>query len=198
MSRLWVSELSDSYGPPWPYGLKLHVGVAAGDPEKRIETLVRSKRKALQEIARHVVRPRQDLCSGGEFTSSTSARAAKGQAVRDLRAQGHWVNGRGDLYRIYVVELDDDVGPKTGRSDMPWLYVGETGLDPKVRIEQHRTGAHNRKGKLYAKVVRDHFVRVRQDLSADIPPVHTRPASKQREAETAASLEAQGYSVRWG
>ena len=198
MSRLWVVELSDNFGPTWPYGLKLRVGVAASEPGYRIATLAQSKRAALREIAPYVVRARPDLCTQQAYPDPESASAAKAAAIRKLKGLGHWVNGAGAVYKVYVVELDDDVGPKTGSPNKPWLYVGETALEPAQRIAQHRSGARNKRGRLFNKHVKDHFVRVREDLSESIAPVHTREASVALEGATVRLLERQGYSVKWG
>jgi hypothetical protein len=56
--------------------------------------------------------------------------------------------GRRDHYRVYVIELSQDVlyegrfrkanpGYVTGK---PCIYVGMTGLDPDVRFDKHKAG----------------------------------------------------------
>ncbi len=56
--------------------------------------------------------------------------------------------GRRDRYRVYVIELSNDVLHE-GRfrksnpgyvTNKPCLYVGMTGLDPDVRFDKHKAG----------------------------------------------------------
>jgi hypothetical protein len=78
---------------------------------------------------------------------------------------------------------------------LPWLYVGETSIEPEERIEQHRTAARNSRGPLFSRRAYRYFVRPRPDLYERIPPVHSRKESQVREALVASTLSAQGFSV---
>jgi hypothetical protein len=168
------------------------------DPDERVRTLVSSKRESHREVAPHVVAPRLDLTEGVAYTSAAEAKRAKRDLINELLAQGHWVNGRGTPFHVYVIELADGVGTKTGRRDRPWLYVGETSKDPQDRINQHRDGAMRGRRRIYNKDANRHFVRARKDLYEDLPTVFTREKSRQLEEETALRLKSEGYSVIWG
>ena len=197
-SRIWVAELGGDEKEVWPYGLTLRVGVTVGDPEVRVQTLGKSKRSIYREIAPHVVRSRPDLSGDIDYPDVDAARSAKDALIRTLRAKGHRVNGVGEIYRVYVIELDSDLGPKQGDTKKPWLYVGETSLTPEARIEQHRVAYRNAKGPLHSKTAFKHFVRGRPDLYRGIAPVHTRKESKRLEKRTVNSLMHRGFSVWWG
>ena len=194
--KIWVAELRSSGDTKWPYGLELLVGYTRSDPLERVASLGSSKKKRLQDAAGRLIRSRQDLCENVDYTTEAEARNAKERIVKQLRGDGHRVNGVGSVFYVYVIEMDDDVGPKTGDLDKPWLYVGETSLLPVERIRQHQSGARNKKGPIHSKRAFQHFVRGRPDLFKDIPPVHSRQASVELERQTAANLRDQGYSVQ--
>lgn len=56
--------------------------------------------------------------------------------------------GRRDRYRVYVIELSEDVlsEPRFKKANpsyvagKPCVYVGMTGLDPDVRFDKHKAG----------------------------------------------------------
>lgn len=99
-------------------------------------------------------------------------------------------------HRVYVVELAWEVLDKARmkkanpacRSDLPPLYVGQTGLTPEERFAKHRSGV---KANAY---VRDHGVRLRPDLCGDLAPM-TWAESCEAERDRAERLRAAGYAV---
>lgn len=100
-------------------------------------------------------------------------------------------------YRLYVIELSDDVGPRTD-PDLPWVYVGETTLSAEARFRQHVDGARNTRGPLYSRWPRRFGVRLRPDLHDAERTWPTREEAKRAESELAESLRQRGYSVKGG
>lgn len=198
MSRIWVAELSSDYGPPWPYGQKFRVSTSTLDPGERVRTLASSKYLSHRNLAPHVICARPDLYDDQEFTSTEEAKRAKRNLIERLWAEGHWVNESGTAFHVYVIELSNGVGIKTGRRDLPWLYVGETSKNPRDRILQHKEGAMKGRRRIYNRSAHEHYVCPREDLYGSIPAVFTRGESRQLEAKTALRLETEGYSVIWG
>ena len=99
-------------------------------------------------------------------------------------------------HRVYVIELDRAVLDKKRmqkanpgcRSDLPPLYVGQTGLTPEERFAKHRSGV---KANPY---VRDHGVRLRPDLYGGFGRM-TWEQSCITEQELATRLREAGYAV---
>jgi hypothetical protein len=192
---VWVVQLRKDCMSEWEYGRSFWVGVSVIEPAERIATLSRSRVPSNRKIAACLLRQRPDLARDAVFRDRESANTAKRLLVEELRSRGHWVNGRGDAFRVYVIELDDTVGPKKGDPSLPWLYVGETAIDPVQRIDQHRIGARNARGPIFSRRANAHFVRGRPDLYEEISLVHSRSASKALERKTATTLRQLGYSV---
>ena len=65
------------------------------------------------------------------------ARRQKRKLINKLGNQGYTVNGDIRVWRLYVIELDDGVGPRADER-FSWIYVGETTRDPQDRFEQHK------------------------------------------------------------
>jgi hypothetical protein len=166
-TNLWVAELAPEYSGGWKYGLTLRVGSSAMEPDRRIATLKTSRSSESRRAAKYLLRSRQDLLNHLVSASSTedNGGVSKASVVAALRNLGHWVNGSGQLFRVYVIELDDDVGRKTGNASLPWLYVGETSKSTEIRIEEHLAASRNRRGPLFSRVANRHFVRDRALIS---------------------------------
>lgn len=94
-------------------------------------------------------------------------------------------------YRLYVIELSDDVGPREDPA-LPWVYVGQSALSPEERFEQHRTGARNVRGPLYSKWPRRHGLRLRPDLYEQEPVLQSRHDAELAEARLAERLRSLG------
>jgi hypothetical protein len=195
--RIWVAEMRKAFSDDWPYGLTLKVGLSSMDPEEHVAMLAKSQKPENLRVAKHIRRFREDLCPQEAYEQLADAQLGLHEFAKDLRESGHWVNGIGRVYHVYVIEMDDEVGTKTGVKSLPWLYVGETARSPQDRIEQHHLGSRNKRGPLYSRVAYKHFVRPRPDLFMDILPVFSRKASTNLETATAHYLEAQGYSVKF-
>ena len=155
-----------------------------------------SKRQTLRSLADELVALRQDLAPRRSWSDRSAAVAAKSETIGRLRQKGHRVNGVATAYHVYVIELDDEVGQKSGDPSLPWLYVGQSSKDPTVRIEEHRSGARNRRGPLFSRVAHRHFVSGRPDIYALIRPVFTQVEALELERETASVLREAGFSVR--
>jgi hypothetical protein len=190
--------MSDAQLPPWPYGLSLRVGISTIEPYERLHSAKHSKLRTLRDLADEMVIPRLDLVPSQSWADRSAALSVKSRTVADLRRRGHRVNGVGVAYHVYVIELADQVGTKTGDQLLPWLYVGESSKEPLVRIQEHRSGSRNQKGPLFSRVAHKHFVRGRPDLYRSIPPVFDKAEAIEVERQTAAELRSHGYSVRCG
>jgi hypothetical protein len=91
---------------------------------------------------------------------------------------------------VYVGELSDDAGPKD--TSLPWVYVGETGLTPEERWQQHLDG-HKA-----SRWVRHFGLALRPDLFEDQPILRTRSEAVTYEAYLAERLRLEGYAVKGG
>ena len=99
------------------------------------------------------------------------------------------------VFSLYVVELDPAVldhgrvrraNPKGG---VRCLYVGSTAHDPEYRYAQHKQGVHANRG-----YVTQYGRGLRTDLS-DGRTYTTRQDAERAEAQLAAQLRKEGYSV---
>ena len=122
----------------------------------------------------------------------------KAALVEELRRSGYTVNGLRTVWRLYVIELSDDVGPRTN-PDLPWVYVGQTTLTAEERFEQHRNAARTAKGRgLHSKWPHKYGVSLRPDLYDDEPVLYSNNHALEAEAALAQRLEREGYSVKGG
>jgi hypothetical protein len=197
--RIWVAELSDEAGPRvHPARPNIYVGLTIEDPERRFARLKNGMRPD-HEVYLHGIGVRPDLYEGLPiYPERAEAKAAKASLIKDLRRQGFVVNKKARCYRIYVIELRDDVGR---RRDVhkPWIYVGQTSKDIEVRFREHITAARAADGRrLYSAVVYKYHVKLRPDLYEPIPCVYLREDALLKEGEVARRFAADGYSVRGG
>jgi hypothetical protein len=70
-------------------------------------------------------------------------------------------------YYVYVVELDDAVGPRRNPR-YPSLYVGQSVVPPKERLRQHKDGYRS------SRYVRKHGKHLRPGLYRRFNPMATR------------------------
>ncbi len=82
--------------------------------------------------------------------------------------------------RVYVIELDRAAGARRDPR-IPWVYVGSSARDPRIRFDQHRRGYKS------SGLVRRFAVRLRPDLYDDLAPFAR--SSDARDAELARALE---------
>jgi hypothetical protein len=196
--RLWVAELSDQAGPRLlPDRPNLHVGVTISDPESRFEWLKRGMRPE-HPVAQFGVRLRADLyeCLPA-YSDQAGANSARKELVHRLRREAFVVNGVRHRYRVYVIELSDEVGPRKV-PDKPWVYVGQTLKDVEDRWKEHKSGARNGKGPLYSRVVKRYGIGLRSDLYESLDCVYTLESARQLERKVAAELSRRGFSVKGG
>lgn len=104
--------------------------------------------------------------------------------------------GRRDRYRVYVIELSNDVlhegrfrksnpGYVTGK---PCLYVGMTGLDPDVRFDKHKAGIQSN------RFAREYGLRLLPELYELYGPLSYDEA-RSLEVELAIDFREAGYGV---
>ena len=97
-----------------------------------------------------------------------------------------------------MIELDHTHAPVPSQ---PWVYVGETSKAFEVRFQEHKVGKRNRanRGRLFAKVVHEYGVCLREDLYPPPPNRHySRSASQAAERFWIQHLEAKGFQVEGG
>lgn len=172
----------------------LYVGLTVETPKARAKQLQRGVDRA-DWVRGHVVGLRKDLMVDGEFVTSDAAKVAKKITRKLLQSFGYTVNLNTSVWSTYVVQLDESAIDDPGSG---WVYVGETSVTPEERLDQHRSGARNRRGRLYSKKVRDHGLYLRRDLMEGLPIHYSMEASKLAEAEVAESLRSIGYRVEGG
>jgi hypothetical protein len=197
--RLWVAELSDEAAPlVHPEKPNLYVGVTIEDPERKFARLRRALRPE-HPVAQYGVKLRPEFYEHlPVYADGAAAAAAEKELVQGLRREGFILNRVGYQYRVYVILLRDEVGPRKC-ADKPWIYVGQTSKDVKKRFIEHIEGAHNRKGHpLYSRVVYKYGVKLMPELYESIPYVYTLEDAKRQEKEAAERFELQGFSVKGG
>jgi hypothetical protein len=194
--QVFVVELGDGLGPRRRRDRpNLFVGITTQDPAEHYERIKASSSKRHRTIREHGVRLRSDLTRNYGPTTETEAKRQKRKVSNKLMRRGFTVNGDTRIWRLYVIELDDGVGPRE-HPTFPWVYVGESTLSPEQRFEQHRKRARNNKGPLFSRVVADHGRRLRPDLYEHEPPLYTREEAKIAEAVLGDRLARAGYSIK--
>jgi hypothetical protein len=94
-------------------------------------------------------------------------------------------------YYIYVVELDDAVGPRRDPR-YPSVYVGQSVVPPTERLRQHKDGYRS------SRYVRKHGKHLRPGLYRRFNPMATRDEAVAMEQELARRLRNRGYTVYGG
>jgi predicted GIY-YIG superfamily endonuclease len=97
-------------------------------------------------------------------------------------------------YYVYVVELDDAVGPRR-HPRYPSLYVGQSAVPPTERLRQHKEGYRS------SRYVRKHGRHLRPGLYRRFNPMATREEAIAMEQELTRRLRNRGYTVyggHWG
>jgi hypothetical protein len=110
------------------------------------------------------------------------------QATRSRAAQPGTAPRR---YYVYVVELDDAVGPRRNPG-YPSLYVGQSVVPPNERLRQHKDGYRS------SRYVRKHGKHLRPGLYRRFNPMATRDEAVAMEQELARRLRNRGYTVYGG
>jgi predicted GIY-YIG superfamily endonuclease len=94
-------------------------------------------------------------------------------------------------YYVYVIELDDAVGPRRDPSH-PSLYVGQSAVPPEERLRQHKQGYRS------SRYVRNHGKFLRPRLYRRFNPMATREQAVAMERDLARRLRNRGYTVYGG
>jgi hypothetical protein len=94
-------------------------------------------------------------------------------------------------YYVYVVELDDAVGPRRDPR-YPSVYVGQSVAPPAERLRQHKDGYRA------SRYVRRHGKHLRPRLYRHFNPMPTRDQAVAMEQELARRLRKRGYTVYGG
>lgn len=90
------------------------------------------------------------------------------------------------MARVYVIELSPEAGRRRDPR-IPWVYVGSSACDPEIRFAQHRRGYRS------AGLVKRFGLRLRPDLSADLPPHRSSRAAAEAEERRARELAGAGF-----
>lgn len=193
--QVFVVELDDDYGPRRRRDRpNVFVGITTRDPTEHVARITASSKRH-RAIREHGVRLRLDLTRNYGPTTEAEAKRQKLKITNKMMRKGFTVNGDMSIWCLYVIELDDDVGPRDN-PDFPWVYVGETILSPEARFVQHMTRARNNKGPLFSRVVGDHGLHLRPDLYEHEPPLYTKEDAKIAEALLGERLARTGYSIK--
>jgi predicted GIY-YIG superfamily endonuclease len=94
-------------------------------------------------------------------------------------------------YYVYVVELDDAVGPRRDPR-YPSVYVGQSAVPPAERLRQHKDGYRS------SRYVRKYGKHLRPKLYRHLNPMATRDQAVAMEQELARRLRNRGYTVYGG
>lgn len=189
---LIVVELDDVVPRRDPKKPNLYVAKTVTAPEERFATIQRTKKK--HWYTEHVKRLRTDLVSSRTYKSSEDAKQALTKLVKRLTSDGYTVNRNTQVWTVYVIELDKTAISNPGKG---YVYVGETSRTPEERFKQHRDGARNKHGRLYAGVVKQHGVRLRPDL-APRKKYFDQASAKRGEKEHFELLKSKGFNVKGG
>lgn len=189
---LIVLELDDVVCRRDPRKPNLYVAKTVTPPEKRFDTMQRSKKS--HWYTSHVIRLRSDLAPLKTYKSSEDAKNACSRLVKKLGSEGYTVNQNTQVWTVYVIELDSSAVTNPGNG---YVYVGETSRTPEERFKQHREGARNKHGRLYSPVVKRHWVRLRPDL-APRKKYFDQASAKRGEKEHFDLLKAKGFNVKGG
>jgi len=156
LERVWVQKVRTRPGP---------------ELDKQITRSKRWRKKGVSRV-RYDLMPR-DTQPGGLRNPfivplhAAAARAAEKQLRDDLSAEGYTVNGRMQVWRLYVIELEY-TPPAKGARKVGRVYVGQTKKPVEERVEQHRLGPSYQPGyKKYSRPCYRRFKGLRQSLLPD-------------------------------
>lgn len=184
--RIVVVEYCDDRPRRDPTLPHLHVGITTLEPGPRLDATWEKRRAKDPGVWGPI---RHDLMDGESFDDRSAAKEHRRVVIDRLARQGHAVNGKAEIYRTYVIELDASQRP----DHRGWLYVGQTVKPVADRIEEHRTGRRFRHSSRVAK----NFRAPRLDL-ADQREYYLRPDALLAESRLRGRLESLGYAVDGG
>jgi len=154
-----VVEINDVVPRRDPKKPNINVAITIQDPSNRFEAL--KKGKGPKGLGLNVVKLRNDL-SSGPFYLRENANKKREQTIKRLKSAGFTVNGDTTVWTVYVIELDPNRTRKPGKG---FIYVGMTAKSPEERFKEHMTGARNKRGPLFSRVVFKYGQRLRMDLA---------------------------------
>ena len=189
---LLVVELDDVVARRDPAKPNLYVARTVVEPEKRFDTIRKSKKK--HWYSSHAVRLRKDLAPSRRYDSQEKAKAAYTRLVKKLTKAGFTVNRDTRVWTVYVIELDSSGVSHPGKG---YVYVGETSKTPEARFREHTEGARNKRGRLFSSDVHKHGRVLRPDLAPNCL-YFDQESSKRAEKQHAAFLREKGYNVAGG
>ena len=189
---LIVIELDDLVPRRDPSKPNLYVAKTATNPEKRFEIIQKGKKTLW--YTNHAKQLRSDLAPTKTYKSKEDAKTACTKLIKKLSGEGFTVNRDARVWNVYVVELDKTAVTNPGEG---YVYVGETSRTPEERFKQHLDGARNKHGRLYARVVKDHGVKLRPDLAPDTK-FFDEASAKRGEKEHFELLKSKGFNVKGG
>ena len=189
---LIVIELDDVVDRRDPRKPNLYLAKTVTPPEERFATIQRNKKK--HWYTEHVKRLRTDLANSRTYKSDEEAKQALMKLTRKLTSEGYTVNRNTQVWTVYVIELDKTAVTNPGKG---YVYVGETSRTPEERLKQHRDGARNDHGRLYAGIVKQHGVKLRPDL-APRKKYFDQASAKRGEKEHFELLKSKGFNVKGG
>jgi hypothetical protein len=154
-----VVEVNDIVPRRDPKKPNLNVAITIQDPSKRFEAL--TKGTGPKGLARDIIKLRNDLTSD-PFYLRENANKKREQTIKRLKSAGFTVNRDTTVWTVYVIELDPKGTRKPGKG---FIYVGMTAKSPEERFGEHITGARNKRGPLFSRVVFKYGWRLRMDLA---------------------------------
>ncbi len=146
------------------------------------------------------IKPRMDILQkipGQEFGASSyrtreEINEQKKRVKKFLLEKKYIVdlNSGKHVYRVYVINLSDEVGQRIGRHR--WVYVGQTFRTPEERLEQHLNGHKS------SNWVKKYGQGLNFTLFKDLPTVRFRQDAEMLERLLAKDLERRGFNVKGG
>ena len=106
-------------------------------------------------------------------------------------------------YYIYVIELDKKVLKEKKfrianpdyKEGKPCVYVGYTSKTPEIRLEEHLSGARNKRSRLFNKYAKNYGLWLKPRLYKSNNPFSSEEDAKNFEVEKARRLRKRGYAV---
>ena len=164
-----------------------------GDLPRRHPDLANVKVSLTVKDPARIVDHRDDLAPKRVFVDRKDAAKVRDALIRRLRDRGYTVNGNLEVYSLYVIELESSAAP----DHRGYLYVGQTAIDPALRVEQHRTGHWLRGKPAHSRTAHRLFVRRRPDMEPT-RVYFSREEGMRAESRLRRRLEARGYRVEGG
>ena len=171
---------------------RLLLGSSKKNPIERIKELeselglkIKPRMDILQKI------PRQEF-GASSYRTREEISEQKKRVKRFLLEKKHIVdlNSGKHVYKVYVINLSDEVGPRIGRHR--WVYVGQTFRTPEERLEQHLNGHKS------SNWVKKYGQGLNFTLFKDLPTVRFRQDAEMLERLLAKDLARRGFNVKGG